>query len=402
MKKDGGRFVWLAILIIVGFSDVVESATLTSPARNGGEFQFELQGDSYRHYVIQGSPDLVNWVSLATNISPSATRDLSFAASNEFQFYRSAPFIQTNSVSKAIRLSGSFDLNGNNFVVDSFNSTNSAFSTAGQYDPLKRNDMAELSLDQGLTNSLAIGNASIYGGIATGAGAPLLIGPYGSIGDKGWQDAAKAGIQPGKFSIDLNPYFPDAEIPFTNGNSPLYNIVVTNTVVTDGNVTNYFVTTYDMVFEHGDYIASTLTGKILVGENARVYVTDDINLTNSSDIIHIKTNASLKLYVDAADVRIGGDGIINESGNATNFVYYGRSSNTNLSLYSVAPFTGIIYAPRSRIDLGAGGNDVWDFVGAIVARSLRLNGHWLFHYDEALWGLPFPNDTIPATEKFPF
>jgi len=38
----------------------------------------------------------------------------------------------------------------------------------------------------------------------------------------------------------------------------------------------------------------------------------------------------------------------------------------------------------SKLSVGGGGNDVSDFVGSIVTRSMTLNGHYNIHYDESL------------------
>jgi len=34
--------------------------------------------------------------------------------------------------------------------------------------------------------------------------------------------------------------------------------------------------------------------------------------------------------------------------------------------------------------LGGGGSSTYDFVGAIVAKSVNVNGHFSFHFDENL------------------
>jgi hypothetical protein len=194
---------------------------------------------------------------------------------------------------------------------------------------------------------------------------------------------ATNGIQPGKSSTGLNPYFPAVKEPFTAA-WPATGESVTNVV---NGVTN--VTYFDYVFYDGDYMMSYLVGNVLVRGNARVRVTDDINIV-AQDSITITTNSSLQLYAGATNVHIGGKGVINGTGNATNFIYYGMPENTDLRLAFNDSFIGIIYAAQTRVTIGGGGNDTYDFIGAIVARSFRLNGHFRFHYDEALRDLPVP------------
>ncbi|HSH14605.1 MAG TPA: hypothetical protein VLD18_01130, partial [Verrucomicrobiae bacterium] len=43
-----------------------------------------------------------------------------------------------------------------------------------------------------------------------------------------------------------------------------------------------------------------------------------------------------------------------------------------------------IYAPQAHLSLGGGGSTAYDFVGASVSRTVQMNGHFNFHYDEAL------------------
>ena len=44
----------------------------------------------------------------------------------------------------------------------------------------------------------------------------------------------------------------------------------------------------------------------------------------------------------------------------------------------------MIYAPNAAFTLNGGGNNAIDFVGASVSSTVTMNGHFNFHYDEAL------------------
>jgi hypothetical protein len=100
--------------------------------------------------------------------------------------------------------------------------------------------------------------------------------------------------------------------------------------------------------------------------------------------IEIAPGATLKLFVSAPSANIGGNGVVNNGGNALNFQYYGLPSNTSLSMSGNAAFTGVIYAPQAALSLGGGGNNNYDFVGGSVTKTAKLNGHFNFHYDECL------------------
>ncbi len=90
------------------------------------------------------------------------------------------------------------------------------------------------------------------------------------------------------------------------------------------------------------------------------------------------------MYVAAPSARLSGNGVINNGGNATNFYYFGLPSNTDVSFGGNAAFTGVIYAPQADFHLGGGGSTTYDFVGASVTKTVHMNGHFKFHYDEAL------------------
>jgi hypothetical protein len=380
-------------LLLANAESFGQTATLSSPTRSGDQFQFNLEGDPYRRYVVQGSSNLQDWVLLTISVSTGPTHPLSFAATNDFRFFRTMLYTRANSLFKAIQLKGSFELMGNNIFIDSFNSGDPAWSTAGQYDPAKSKDTAEISLDQGMTNSLGVGNVRIDGSVAVGPDAPVMIGSNGSVGDFAWHNTAQVGIQPGKLLTDLNPHFLEVKEPFTGGYSTTApGAIVTNVVITttpEGIVTNYIVENHDYIFDEGNYKMTELSGKVLVRGIARVFITDLLEFTGQ-DKITIETNASLELYVGATNAMIGGNGIINKVSNATNFIYYGLPGNTSVAFAGNSSFTGIIYAPQARVIIGGGSADTYDFIGAIVAGSVLMNGHYSFHYDEALRWLPFP------------
>lgn len=98
----------------------------------------------------------------------------------------------------------------------------------------------------------------------------------------------------------------------------------------------------------------------------------------------IDSSATLKLYGAGASTSIGGNGVANESGIAENFQYYGLSSNTSVSFSGNAAYAGTIYAPDADLSMGGGGNNTYDFVGASISKTVSMNGHFNFHYDEAL------------------
>jgi hypothetical protein len=274
---------------------------------------------------------------------------------------------------KGLVAEGQIDLRGNNIVVDSFDSRSETFSTEGQYDPAKAKDGGDVATNGALTNSLSIGNATIHGHVATGPGGNVHIGPNGGVGTRDWL-AGHDGMQPGYFTDDMNVDFPDANAPTAALLIPQRGSI-TNT--------NGIVTAYDVIIPPGIWRMSQLTGKVYVDGNAKVLVTTTLRITGN-DVITIGPNSSLDLYVGASSATLAGNGVVNESGLAKNFSYYGLPSNTSIILQGNGEFIGTIYAPNAEINFGGGGNSIMDFVGACVAKTATLSGHYNFHFDEAL------------------
>jgi hypothetical protein len=143
---------------------------------------------------------------------------------------------------------------------------------------------------------------------------------------------------------------------------------------------------YDYILTDGNWMISAplkFGGKVLVTGNAVLYVTSVVAFSGN-DFIRIEEGASLKLYVSCETASIGGKGVQNETGNAVNFSYFGLPSNTILNYGGNGTLVGTIYAPQADFELGGGGSGVNDFAGASVSNSIKMNGHYNFHFDENL------------------
>ncbi len=269
------------------------------------------------------------------------------------------------------------DFNGKNVATDSFNSSDPAYSTGGLYDSTKTRDHGDVCTDYTIINSLAVGNARVKGIVRTGPLGTVAIGPNGSVGDKAWIEAGTTGIEAGHSFDDFNVSFPPVKLP---ASASMWLPPTSYSGSPIGGVS------YSYVLTGGDYKMSQLNGPIYVTGPTRLYVTDRINLTGNSDQIRIaSTNkASLVLYMGGATASIAGNGIVNESGAAINFQYLGLPSNTSASFGANAAFVGCVYCPSAAFSLGGGGSDTYDFVGGSVSYTVKMNGHFNFHYDESL------------------
>jgi hypothetical protein len=275
-------------------------------------------------------------------------------------------------VQYAMLAKGQIDLNGNNISTDSFDSTDPSLSTNGKYDSTKSRDKGDVATNQGIVNSVAVGNADIRGHVSTGPGGSVIVGSNGSIGDKAWV-TSNTGVEPGWVSDDTNVDIPDATAPYT---------VATATALTNQKYPPVTGPTYDFILGTGNYRLSDFHGKVLVMGTANLIVDNSFNFSGG-DGITISPGASLSVYVGVQNASLGGNGVQNQ-GDAMSFIYYGLKSNTSLSFGGNSSFTGTIYAPYADFKLGGSGSTDYDFVGASVTKTVTMTGHFHFHYDESL------------------
>jgi hypothetical protein len=121
---------------------------------------------------------------------------------------------------------------------------------------------------------------------------------------------------------------------------------------------------------------------LVLGTNVTLYVLNDFTMTGNSQVI-LAPGAYIKVFV-AGDVSLAGNGLFNYTLDASHLALYGLPSTRNISISGNAAYTGIIYAPQAAITMNGGGNTVYDVVGAVVANTATMNGHFHFHYDERL------------------
>jgi len=266
------------------------------------------------------------------------------------------------------------DLNGSGIATDSFDSSNTNYSTGGTYDPKKALDHGDIQSLSGATNAIQVDNGKIKGTVHTAPGGVAQVGPGGTVGDMNWVNSGNEGIQAGHFKDDVNASFPDAVLPpVAYWLQPVPG--------------NYKIngTTYKYVLNNSSpWTLKTLANSVYVsGKDTILYVQDDIAIGSRMEI-RIAPGASLKVYMAGAKASISGSGVINETGQAKNFSYFGLPTNTYLDMGANASFVGTIYAPQAAYSLGGGGRNTYDFVGASITFSAKMNGHYNFHYDEDL------------------
>jgi hypothetical protein len=269
----------------------------------------------------------------------------------------------------AILARGGIDMGGG-ARVDSFNSTNDLESTNGRYDPAEATDHAVIATVSKTPGDLNLGNADIYGSVATGPGGTVTLRPNGYVGTEDYvNNPANGGtVEAGHYTDDANMQIPDGELP-----DPF------------GAFTPPRGTGYEYVLGNADYVINSinLTGskKILVNGKARIHVRGTTGVGGQAEII-IAPGASVEWYA-GGDVTLAGGGVVNQ-GYAKNFSIIGLNTCRNVKYSGGAEFTGTIYAPHAAINL-VGNSEAF---GAFVGASFKITGTMDLHYDEALREVP--------------
>jgi len=276
---------------------------------------------------------------------------------------------------KGLVCKGLIDLNGKNIFTDSYNSTNPAYSDNGRWNAAEALDHGDIASNDILIN---VGNATVKGNIAVGPRGTAYVG-NGVVGDAAFvsNPANQGKIQDGHFRDDMNVEFLDPAVPVGSGGwtglpSPSPTVIGTNT--------------YQYVLNGGDYLISgtdTLSSKsIYIQGNVRIRVDTRINMTGQ-DTITLASGATLKIYANCPDVTISGGGIINP-GTSTSLSILGTPRCASIALGGNSEFSGTIDAPNADMIFNGGGSTMNDFSGAAKVKTAKFNGHYRFHYDEAL------------------
>jgi len=334
--------------------------------RNNGEVQFTLKGQFGVTYVIESSTNLQNWDAVSTVVSTNNYGTpvlITVPESTQAGFLRArrgpAPMF-----SAALTAWSNISFLGNSSWVDSYDSMDPNYSTNGQYDHLKRKATGDVKFELGL---IEIDNAKINGKIRTGPNGGYIMGTNGFVGDLNWTGP---GVQPGWYAQDFQFCFPDIELPISSFIPPVSG--------PPGGTNLYLMGSGDYIID--GKLSTKNKDNIEVIGNVRLYITGDVLMQGQSTIT-IAEGASLDIYV------AGGSAVftsVNTTGNANTFRYFDLPTNTNVLWAGNATYVGCVYAPQATVICGGGGSSIYDFQGAIVAKSLGFNGHFKIHFDEGL------------------
>jgi len=249
-------------------------------------------------------------------------------------------------------------LSGNNVTFDSYDSRD------GPYGPGNKNSEVTVSTVSIDVDAVDVGNADIYGYVATG-GAPPDVGPNGSV-----TDYANPGVvDESRVTTDFYAEFPKPAEP--DMTAPLA------TFPNDGTVAG------------GDYRISgdwkSSGGNVLeIAGDTRVYAEDDMEMSGKAEI-RIADGASLELYVEG-DVDLSGNGVLNDSQIPSEFLVFGMAGSPGDQRVKVSGngyLAGAVYAPNANVEIKGGGTDGRVY-GSVVGYDADVTGNSHFSYDEAL------------------
>ncbi len=131
-----------------------------------------------------------------------------------------------------------------------------------------------------------------------------------------------------------------------------------------------------------------MSGKtIVIGTNVVLALPNGLSMGSTDTITYSPMpGANLIVYSGGTSCTVYGNGVLNSPGYAADFILYCAPTVTSFTLNGNGTFVGVVVAPSADVALNGGGTTVTDFVGCLMANSVTLNGHFNFHYDEALGG----------------
>lgn len=291
-----------------------------------------------------------------------------------------SPFSSRNYITRTAKVAGTnqplinlsfgavngIQMNGNGLASDSFNSSNPALSTGGQYDSSKTSTNGSVA---SLYGPVDLGNHSIAGNLYLGPSATTTV---------------TSGQVSGQIFTDFNVSFPDVVLPTTSW-LPAPTAIVGGITTTVLGITTTIggTTVYDFSANGDYYLSGSYDLQVEPGVTARVRV--DSTSFNPGNIHILTTNGvsgTLIVYQVSGSATMSGNVTV-DSGRARNFFYYGLPGVTSLTYGGNSSFIGVIYAPEANLTLNGGGNNN-GLIGASITKSITMNGHYNFHFDEDL------------------
>jgi len=284
-----------------------------------------------------------------------------------------------------------FLMSGNGFI-DSFDSSNSFYSTNGQYDQAKRQSHGDVGILDSTGSSLANGTY-VYGSLSYSGPAVqntqhvqgTISTPFNvnvpEVTTPNWASGSYSTALPtAKSNVITIQGDPNASPPTGTTTNPLRYKV--SSIVLSGQQQINIQSPVDPV-----------TNKPLSGyDNVQIWITDadgapySLSTSGNNAGITLDANASAKFWVQG-NISLTGQSITNGSGYAANLIMYGVTptdgSIPTAYIAGQGNFIGVLDAPEYNVTYAGNG----DIMGAVIGRTVTIQGNGSLHYDQALSGL---------------
>ena len=277
--------------------------------------------------------------------------------------------LATGIFKRAVVTKNSMTMSGGAYT-DSFDSTNSAKSTNGQYDQTKRQSHGDVATN--ITgNSSNLQSSYVYGNAWSNGGT---IQNTSNVQGKVYNNFSTtiSSVSDPSFSS-----FVSSPNTINNPNAP-----VTLTAGTSAAPTNYILSQLTVSNSANPLIlAPPVAGQ---SSYINIWVKGDMTTSGSGYILQ-QQGVHATFWVDGK-VTVSGSAINNTNGMASYLTVNGvTAANGSTNTYTVSgsgTFIGVVNAPSYAFTLSGSG----DFSGAFIMYSMNISGAAGFHYDESLAG----------------
>ncbi len=305
-------------------------------------------------------------ITVASGRNPLAA--ISYPASNVTYLARRIKVTTTKQpyMPKGLVIKNGMDLKGNNINIDSYDSTCGEYGTIcwnGLANVLNIKDNGDVAIGDDVAS---VGNGNIKGHLWLGPKATGNFGPNASIGDVAWVTAGTRGVKPGWIRKDSNFILPDVPAPWSGGaTTPGPSGVYTLYMDTPGN------------YEYAGNLDLTGSKSMYIKANVTLWVKGSVTMDSGSYIKMNSTGWRLVLYVSG---KLTLAGTLDKSVDPSDFLVYGLPTCTAVDITTGSKMEAAIYAPNADFTM----NGSSDLRGSITGKTIKMNGHASFHYDEAL------------------
>ena len=274
-------------------------------------------------------------------------------------------------------------------MADSWDSHSDTMSPATAYDPSIR------------TANVVVGSISGNIGLAGGeVWGYAKTGEFGAITGGSVHPLGTTTDDPTRRTNDFNATFPAPTVPNPttfNTRASAYNSSKTlpeagdNFEIVAGERVYYykFTGTKAVDLTGSDDLHIRADHKVVFLANASNSATYAIDVGGTSGVT-VETGANWQVYTNG-DIRIAGSGMANANNAPSSTMFWGTgTSGQDIDISGNGQLIATVYAPDADVDLNGGGSSGL-MCGAVVAKTITMNGHTEFHYDDALGRLTTGN-----------